>query len=98
MIRTENFTVKFSRNYTVNGYLNKKGTPSVTPVSTTASVFDKDNNLLSEKTAYCGPNDIFQKETGRRIALVRAVSTVYFDKESRKEILSAYFGRKNGKK
>lgn len=98
MIRTDNFTVKFSRNYVVSGHLNKKGMPEVTPMSTTASVYDKDNNLLSQKTAYCGPHDLFQKETGRKIALLRAVDTVYFDRDSRKEILSAYFGRKNGKK
>ena len=98
MIRTDNFTVKFNRNYVISGHLDKRGMPAIIPVSTTASVFDKDNNLLSEKTAYCGPNDLFQKETGRKIALLRAVNTVYFDRESRKEILNAYFGRKNGKK
>lgn len=100
MIRTKHFTVKFQRNYVESGHLNKKGEPEMVPVSTTAIVSDNEGTVLSKGVALCGKEDIFTKEIGRKIAILRAVEErpAYFDKDMRKEILSAYFNRKYGKK
>jgi hypothetical protein len=45
--------------------------------------------------AWCSPKDNFNKETGRKLALKRALDTPKLTKEQRTEIWKAYFEVKN---
>ncbi len=48
--------------------------------------------LWSSGYAYCSVKDVFSKETGRKVALTRALKE--FDKEFRTRAWKAYLGRK----
>jgi len=48
-------------------------------------------NVVAAATACCSVNDQFAKETGRRIALQRAIAK--FDRETQGALLHAYFSR-----
>jgi hypothetical protein len=52
----------------------------------------KDNPCtIGQGSAFCDPRDQFNKETGRKIALTRAVQNL--DKNERKIIWTGYFNR-----
>jgi len=95
MLQTENFIVRFHHYYVPTEHLNKNGEREQQPVATKALIFNKRGSLLVEAIAKCSKHDLFEKEIGRKISLLRAVNAAYFDKNSRKEILGAYFNRKH---
>jgi len=95
MLQTENFIVRFHHYYVPTEHLNKNGEREQQPVATKASIFNKRGSLLVEEYSKCSKHDLFEKEIGRKISLLRAVNAAYFDKNSRKEILGAYFNRKH---
>ena len=46
-------------------------------------------------TAWCSIGDNFNKEAGRKIALKRAMQHANLNRDDRREVWMAYFGRKN---
>lgn len=101
MVQTENFIVRFHHYYVPTEHLNKNGDREQQPVATKALIYDRDKVLLAEGIARCSKHDLFEKEIGRKISLLRAVDDLNVDedwidlKDVRKEILSAYFNRKH---
>jgi len=94
MLHTENFILRFHHYYVQSKHLNKNGEFEQKPVATMAIIRDRNENLISEGIAKCSKHDLFEKEIGRKISLLRAVNNFNFNKESRREILSTYFNRK----
>jgi hypothetical protein len=94
MLHTENFILRFHHYYVPTEHLNKNGEFEKKPVATMAIIRDRNENLISEGTAKCSKHDLFEKEIGRRISLLRAVDSPNLGKEDRREILSTYFNRK----
>jgi hypothetical protein len=54
----------------------------------TVCTITKNGNLAAKGIAICGPNDIFSKDTGRKIALSRALSL--FNKKFRYVVWDKY--------
>lgn len=64
-------------------------------ISTVTESIDKSYELFMG-WAWCDPNDNFNRNTGRKIALKRALEN--FDRDVRKQLWEAYFEKRNGRK
>lgn len=51
---------------------------------------------FAQAEAYCHPNDTYSKETGRKLALTRALEAAGLGKEDRRRVWLAYHGRRGG--
>jgi hypothetical protein len=54
---------------------------------------DEAGNDIGVGAAFCVAEDQFNKEIGRRIALTRALSNSKLEKDARRQVWEAYFGR-----
>lgn len=101
-MKANNIIVKFNHIYTNLPHHDKNGVQMRKPISTTAiilktSIFNKKGKVVATGIAKCNPTDIFVKETGRKLALDRAVGNHHFTKEERRIIYQLYFNRKDNK-
>jgi len=69
---------------------NTSAHPSLNGI-TECCLLKEDNSIVTVGNASCAINDCFCKETGRKIALTRAVSTL--PKSERKKVWEAYLNR-----
>jgi hypothetical protein len=53
----------------------------------------KPATVLASDDAACSASDNFRKETGRKIALTRAIEKAKLSKQDRRLVWEAYFGR-----
>lgn len=61
--------------------------------TTICTLVNKSNEIVAEGEAFCHVNDQFNKETGRKLALARALKESELSQESRALIWQAYFSR-----
>ena len=63
---------------------------------TYCDVLDGDGDCIGSGLASCSPRDQFNKNTGRKIALSRALDEI-FTRDERQLFWDAYFAARNGK-
>lgn len=63
----------------------------------TECVITRNNGFSVQEYALCHPNDQYDKNTGRKLALTRALKCLTKDRELRKRFWNAYFAARNGK-
>jgi hypothetical protein len=66
------------------------------PAKTFCIIEDENSELVSEGHATCSFKDNFNRNTGRKIALMRALQNC-LPKEKRKPVWDAYFALRHGK-
>ena len=64
--------------------------------ATHCDVLDGDGDCIGSGLASCSPRDQFNKNTGRKIALSRALDEI-FTRDERQLFWDAYFAARNGK-
>jgi hypothetical protein len=65
---------------------------------TTCAIYNTEHDLIACEQAHCSIKDSFVRNTGRKVALTRALMSVQqFTKDDRSAFWSAYFKARNGK-
>lgn len=57
---------------------------------TAASIYDKNNTLLSLSQVTCSAKDCYDKKYGRKLAIAKAIRNTNIDKETRRNIWEHY--------